>query len=233
MRRSARYLLICFLLSPLSAQMITEDGGAETSHKWALQLQSPTLLPENLVIPENRVWNGDIGGVYLLRKVSPRAALRMGASFMVQTPTKPPRSWIDYRLYDATGLTIHNTPTKLRQVTFHVQAIGYAPPSGQATLYFGYGPLFAISREHQEEDPNNWLTRTMWSVGMQGVFGISIALKSRLNLLLEYQPYYAEKFYKQKSRYYSRFRTWTYSETVRQIAPQSPIPQLGISLQFK
>lgn len=224
MRRSARYLISCFLLSSLSAQMVPESGGADFSEKWALQLKMPDLITTT---PD---WNGDIGSVYFSRKVSPRAALRMGAGFMIHKRYKPHTIWGPD---DITGIKIFDVPTRLKEVTFHVHALGYAPPSGKATLFFGFGPMYAISREHREYTHYGWVTNTMWSLGMEGVLGLLVQLKPRISVMVEYQFIYATRFHKQTSSYHDKVHVWTYTETVRQVAPLSPFPQLGISFQFK
>jgi hypothetical protein len=229
MRSIAQYVLLCLLLSSLRAQTISAGDGADTPGKWALQLKMPDLISSS---PD---WNGDIGSIYLLLEVSPRAALRMGANLVLQTPNEPHwhSAYDRHFASDATGIMISDIPTRLRKVTFKVHCLGYAPPSGKATLYFGGGPIFSISREHKGPNFYNWRTMTMWSLGVEGVLGISVLIKPRFRLLAEYNIWYADQFYMHKYSNDGEIRTWAYSEKVRQTIPRSAIPLVGVSFIFK
>lgn len=220
-------LLLSFSLLPLCAQTESGDGGADSPRKWTLQLKMPALISAS---PAS---DGEIGSIYLLRGVSRHSALRTGLSLAFLTNTDESLFLPEGRTSDIKGIIIHDIPTSVKALTLHVHYLGYMPTGGAATLYFGAGPLFLTSRIHAESNPYQWVTRTTWSLGVEGVVGVLVRLKSRLALFAEYNFWYADKFGERKFSNDGEVRTWMRSMKVRQTIPASTIPLVGVSFGFE
>ncbi|MFC1619832.1 hypothetical protein ACFL45_07790 [Candidatus Neomarinimicrobiota bacterium] len=223
MRSVVQYILFCLILSPLGAQLISEDGGTDISHKWALQLKMPDLIT-------GTVWNGNAGSISLQRGLSNWTALRIGLDLSLLSKT-------DKRWYDVSGIQISDIPTPVKELTLQAHFLLHTPCLGASRFYLGGGPLFSVGREHETKPKSDHdEDRTMWAWGVEAVIGFSAVLTPKVNLFAEYKLRFARQHYKVE-RWVDygpeTVLTETYAEKVRQAVPRSAIPLFGVSLYFK
>ena len=218
-------LLLLLVSVPGRAQGIEEADVERIPGKWALQFEMPDLLSIDEFLG---------GTVSMLRIVSQRAAVRLGLEVVYDNAVlESDRERVDWD--EPHVKRVADKQAAVLQVHYLV----LRPVYGRSRLYFGGGPRLAIGRQFTEEKQvpiDDWEeTETTWSLGGQGIIGVAVAIRPRMDLFAEYSSHFGYGNSVSVRKHYDIegivYRTITDTQTSWELKPGGAL--LGVSLYFK